>query len=116
VPQSTNIEFNSLAFDQHDYCYYNWTLVSLIHTLAVSGFDCASGFFLKEPEDPWIHAVVYRSSHPPMDPRTTKWYELADKGLLPDSAVNSLYQYGHVRQRDLVLPWLDKSLNSYLKH
>lgn len=116
VPQSTNLDYNVQAFDQADFCYHNWTLVSLIHTLAVSGFDCASGFFLKEPDDPWIHAAVYRSAHEPMDPRTTKWYHLAEKGLIPESAVSSVENYGYVRQRDLVLPWLDKSMRTYARH
>lgn len=116
LPQTTNVEYNTQAFDQPDYCYYNWTLVSLIHVLAVSGFDCADGFFYKNPDDPWIHAVSYKSQHMPMDPRRTRWYELADKQLLPKSAVDSLNRYGHVKQRDLILPWLDKSLHSYARH
>lgn len=109
VPQTTNVEGDTLAFDQPDYVYHNWTMVSLIHALAVSGFDCNSGYFLKEATDPWLHAVVYRSEHPPLDPRVTRWYHLADAGLLPGSAVDSLRRYGQVRQRDLVLPWLDKN-------
>lgn len=116
LPQTTNMEYNTQAFDQPDYCYFNWTLVSLMHVLAVSGFDCADGFFYKNFDDPWIRAVVYKSEHKPMDPRVTRWYELADKCLLPKSAVDSLNRHGFVRQRDLVLPWLDKSLHSYLRH
>ena len=111
VPQATNIEFTQQAFDQQSGCYYNHTVVSLIHMLAVNGWDCAGGFFQKRADDPWIHAIVYKSQHQPMDPRTTTWYELAEKNLLPESAVQSLQKYGFVRQRDLVLPWLDKSLS-----
>lgn len=116
VPQTTNLEFNVQAFDQPDGHYYNWTMVSLMHTLAVSGFDCGAGFFLKDPTDPWLHAVVYKSDHKPMDPRTTRWYDLCDKNLLPDSAVASINKYGYLRQRDLLLPWLDKSLMSLANH
>lgn len=116
VPQTTNMEFNTQAFDQQDYCYYNWTMVSLIHVLAVSGFDCAGGFFQKKTNDNWLHAVVYKSLHNPMNPRTTRWYDLADLGLLPNSAVTSINRNGYVRQRDLVLPWLDKSLTWLAQH
>lgn len=116
VPQTTNIEFNRQAFVQFDYCYHNWTVVSLIHALAVSGFDCSSGFFLKNPNDPWIHAVVYKSEHPPMDPRTTRWYDLAEKNLLPESAAESVNRRGFLAQPDLLLPWIDKSLMSFNKH
>jgi SAM-dependent methyltransferase len=113
VPQTTNMEFNTQAFDQRSYCYHHWTLVSLIHALAVSGFDCSSGFFNKGIDDPWITAAVYRSDQGPLDPRTTSWYHLSDAGLLPESAVDSINSYGFLKQRDLVLPWLDKSITWY---
>jgi len=109
VPQTTNIEFHVQAFDQWSFCYYNWTMVSLIHALAVTGWDCKSGFFKKEPNDPWLFAVAYNIDTPDRDPRTTSWYDLADAQLLPLAVEQSLVKYGHVRQRDLVLPWLDKS-------
>jgi len=51
-----------------------------------------------------------------MDPRTTNWYELAERELLPQSASDSLNRFGHVRQRDLILPWLDKSLTWFAQH
>lgn len=110
LPQATNIEFNHQAFDLPSGCYYNHTVVSLIQMLAVSGWDCGSGFFKKRPNDPWIHAVAYKSQHAPMDPRQTSWHTLSEKELLPATAVESLNKFGFVRQRDLVLPWLDKSL------
>lgn len=116
LPQTTNIEFNTQAYDQRDYCYYNWTMVSLLHLLAVSGFDCASGFFKKDAADSWLHAVVYKSKIAPMDPRTTSWYKLAELDLLPESAVNGINRHGYLRQRDLVLPWLDKSLTTFIRH
>jgi SAM-dependent methyltransferase len=116
LPQSTNIEHRTQAFDQRNYCYFNWTLVSLIHVLAVSGFDCRGGFFLKNPQDPWLHAVVYRSEIEPRDPRSTSWYELSDLGLLPESACVGIQSHGYLRQRDLTLPWLDRGLRSYANH
>ena len=113
VPQSTNIVYHKQAYDQLNGQYFNYTLVSLIHMLAVSGFDCRAGFFKKNYEDPWIHAVVYKSDYEPMDPRTTTWMDLAEKELLPDSATNSVNRCGHVRQEDLVLAWLDRSNKAY---
>lgn len=116
VPQTTNVESRTLAFDQPPGCYFNWTLVSLIHTLAVSGFDCNAGFFKKNIDDPWLHAVVYKSTHAPMDPKKISWFQLAELGLLPKTVVESLESHGTVRQRDLVLPWLDHSLTWYGSH
>jgi hypothetical protein len=116
VPQTTNLEYNREAYDQRDGVYWHWTVVNLMHVLAVTGWDCRAGFFLKDSKDPWIHAVVYKSSHGPMDPGTTRWYDLVEKGLLPESAVASIERHGHLRQRDLVLPWIDKSLMSFANH
>lgn len=109
VPQTTTFHLNREQVEQADGCFWHWTMVNLIHALAVSGWDCSSGFFLREPGDPWLHAIAYRSDHDPVDPRTS-WYDLCDTGLLPDSAVKGIYRQGMLRQQDLVLPWIDKSL------
>lgn len=116
IPQSTNVESRTQAFDQRDGCYWHWTMVNLIHVLAVTGWDCAAGFFRKNPQDPWLHAVVYRSEKEPRDPKSVTWYELAEQGLLPESAQKSVERWGYLRQRDLVLPWLDKSRVSMHNH
>lgn len=112
VPQTTNVEYRKLSFIQPNGCYYHYTLVNLIHMLAVSGWDCQSGFFLKQANDPWLHAVVYRSDTGPLDP-TTSWYKLSEMNLLPESAAASVQKHGFLSQEDLVLPWLDKSLSWY---
>jgi SAM-dependent methyltransferase len=111
VPQTTNFSLNREQFEQADGCYWHWTLVNLIHVLAMSGWNCASGFFQKLPGDPWITAIVYRSDHTPLDPKTTRWYDLCDLDLLPASAVKGIQRHGYLRQQDLILPWIDKSLN-----
>jgi hypothetical protein len=78
--------------------------------LSVAGWDCAGGFFKKHINDPWLHAVVYKSQHQPMNPKTTSWYELADRKLLPESAEQCVKRFGELRQQELIVPWLDKSL------
>jgi hypothetical protein len=78
--------------------------------LAVAGWDCKSGFFKKESNSPWLSAVVYKSSHKPMNPKTTSWYELADRKLLPESAEACIQRHGELRQHELIVSWLDKSL------
>jgi len=111
VPQTTNIDIRQLSFVQPSGCYYHHTVVSLIHMLAVNGWDCKSGFFLKKPNDDFVHVIAYKSDHAPMDPKTTTWYELAEKNLLPETAAASVQRHGYVRQQDLVLAWIDKSLS-----
>lgn len=111
LPQTTNCSGRQHDIYLANGCYYHHTIVSLIHMLAVSGWDCRSGFFRKEKNSPWIHAVAYKSEHAPMDPKTTTWYDLVEKKLLPESADKSIHAHGAVMQRDLILPWLDKSLS-----
>ena len=111
VPQTTNIHRHQLAFTQESYTYNHFTLVSLIHMLAVSGWDCKSGFFKKNQQDAWLHAVVYKSQHAPMNPKITYWHHLSQLKLLPESAEKSVYAHGELDQRDLIVPWLDQSLS-----
>ena len=79
--------------------------------LAVTGWDCAAGFFRRRVGTSWIDLAVYKSSIEPLDPTTITWYDLAEKQLIPKSAQDSVERHGYVRQEDLVLPWLDKSLS-----
>ena len=78
--------------------------------LAIAGWDCAGGFFQETPNDPCIHAVVYKGAQEPQDPRKTSWYDLAENNLLPESAAKSVNAHGYLRQQDLTVPWLDHSL------
>jgi SAM-dependent methyltransferase len=110
VPQTTNFQARQQIFSQSNGVYYHHTLVSLIHMLATAGWDCRAGFFKKNLDNTWLHAVVYKSSYEPMNPKTTSWYDLADKKLLPESADRCINQHGELRQQELLLPWLDKSL------
>jgi SAM-dependent methyltransferase len=115
LPQTTNIEHRKLSFTQPEGCYYHYSIVNLIHMLAVSGWDCRSGFFKKSPDTPWLHAVVYKSEQSPMNPKTS-WYQLSDLGLLPKTASDSIQRHGHVVQSELVLPWLDSSFTWFGQH
>ena len=110
VPQTTNIEFNKQEYHTRTNHKHHFTMPMLIYMLAVNGWDCKSGFFKKDIGDPWMYAIVYRSDVEPMDPAITNLYNLAEEtDLLPDSAIKSIHKYGMLRQRDLFLPWLDKS-------
>lgn len=110
VPQTTNLVYNKREFEQFNGAYFHYTMPNLIHMLAVNGWDCHEGHFLKRPDDPWLYAIAYKSQHAPMDPKTTTWYDLMDKKLLPESAEKSIMRWGHLKQNDLVLTWLDKSI------
>lgn len=110
IPQTTNFQARQQLFTQPTGVFYHHTLVSLIHMLATAGWDCRSGFFKKNLTDSWLTAIVYKSPHNPMNPKTTTWYDLVDKKLLPESADVCINRHGELRQQELILPWLDKSL------
>jgi SAM-dependent methyltransferase len=110
VPQTIN--FSRGQFDYHlpSGCYYHHTMVSLMYMLATAGWDCRAGFFKQESTDSWIHAMIYKSEHPPMDPKTTTWHKLVELNLLPESATRSIHSHNYLRQQDLIVPWVDHSL------
>ena len=112
VPQTVMIHHRQLAYHLPSGCLYHHTMVSLIQMLAMAGWDCRAGFFRQAPMDTWIHAVVYKSAHPPQSPKTTSWHELSAMGLLPESADRSIFSHNYLRQQDLVLTWLDHSIMS----
>lgn len=109
-PQATHYAYNRLQTHSYNFCYYNHNIVNLIYMLAVNGFDCRDAYFHKEQNDNWLYAAVYKSDIPPMNPKTTSWYNLAEANLLSDSVVESLTRYGYVKQDEIVTYWLDKDI------
>jgi SAM-dependent methyltransferase len=101
-----NNRFVSRGFN---YGYFNHNIISLMYMLAVNGFDCRDAYFLKQANDPWIYAAVYKSPHAPMDPKKTTWYDLIDKNLINESVKNSVLKHGCVWQNELITLWLDRS-------
>ena len=110
VPTYSNHQYNRYVNRAYDFAYFNHNICTLIYMLAVNGFDCRDAYFYKGLNDPWLHAVVYKSMDP-LDPTTTKLYDLCDKELLHPSAVNSIQKHGYLRQEDLLYPWIDKDLH-----
>jgi hypothetical protein len=76
--------------------------------LAVNGFDCRDAYLLKRWQDPWIHMAVYKTETAPMDPAKTSWLDLIDAGLLHPSVEGSINRNGHLKQEEIVMPWLDR--------
>jgi ubiquinone/menaquinone biosynthesis C-methylase UbiE len=112
IPTTQRIHRRQLDYQLPSGNYYHYTMVNLMYMLATAGWDCRSGFFKQSPNDNWLHAVVYKSEHSPMNPKTTSWYQLSELKLLPASSDTSINAHGHLRQPDLVVPWLDHSLTS----
>ena len=107
IPQSINYIYGKINFRTDSHVYYNYSIANLVYMLAVNGFDCRDAYFYKNVESNWLYLAVYKSMEP-MDPKTTSLHDLADKGLLHDSILNSLNKYGYINHDDIVYPWLDK--------
>ena len=108
IPQSNGVEYNRYYSRTYDHCYYNYTPTSLIYMLAVNGFDCRDAYLLKQFQDPWIQIAVYKSEIEPMDPGSTSWLDLVEKGLLHPTIENSINKHGYLRQEEIIMPWLDR--------
>ncbi len=108
VQQNSGVQYNKYYSRSYSGSFFDYTPVNLIYMLAVNGFDCNDAYLLKKYNDPWIDIAVYKSNIAPMDPAKTKWEHLIDTGLLNHSVVNSILKNGHVRQEEIVYPWLDK--------
>lgn len=109
IPQTINIKQRQLAYHLPEGVYYHHTMVTLIRMLATAGWDCKTGFFQQQPQDSWIRIMVYKSEYEPLPVKTT-WHELVEKKLLPESADHGIQAHNYLRQQDLLLPWIDKSL------
>lgn len=115
VPQTVNVEFNRWVSQTFSHQLFSFTIVNLIYMLACAGFDCKDGLFLKKKGDPWLYAAVYKSEHAPVSPADTTWYELVDRGLLPDSADKAIKKAGYLSQHDLITRWIDKTITEWAR-
>ena len=107
LPQSIDYVYNRLTFRTENYSYFNYNISNLVYMLAVSGFDCRDAYFYKNANSNWIYVAVYKNSEP-LNPAETSMFDLVERGMLHDSVVQSLNNYGYVKQEEIVYPWLDK--------
>lgn len=107
VPQMVNIVYNQPVVRTFPGSYFSYNVSNLMYMLAVSGFDCRDGHFVKYANDPWVHCVVYKNDIGPLDPKATSWYDLVSKKLLPESADRCIDKYGYLKQEVLQTHWLD---------
>lgn len=107
LPQQIGYVYNRLTFKTENYSYHNYTISNLVYMLAVNGFDCRDAYFYKNAQTNWIYLAVYKMSEP-MDPSVTSLHDLAQLGYLNNSCISSINAHGHLRQEDIIYPWLDK--------
>lgn len=108
VPAHHGIEYDRYYSRAYPGCFFHYTPANLIYMLAINGFDCNDAYLLKKFGDPWIQMAVYKSNVAPMDPANTNWSKLIEKKLLNPSVVRSVINHGHIRQEEIIYPWLTK--------
>lgn len=108
LPQTSGHQYNRHSNRVHSGSYFNHNVCNLMYMMAVNGFDCKDAYFYKMPNDPWVHAIAYKSEFAPMDPATTTWYDLVEKDLVNQSVKDSINKYGYLRQEDMICQWIDR--------
>ena len=115
VPQPLDTEYNRLKtkFSQFDRVFY--TLPILITHLAMAGWDCRGGYFLKEENNRDIFAVVkpMREWKAPNDPYELNMYDLMDRKVLPESTDDMIKSKGYFDETVLLLKWMNGMLTDY---
>jgi hypothetical protein len=115
VPQSLDKEYNRLKtkFSQFDRVFY--TLPILITHLAMAGWDCRGGYFLKEVNNRDICAVVkpMRDWKESNDPYELNMYDLMDRKVLPESTDDMIKAKGYFDETALMLKWMNGMLTDY---
>lgn len=110
MPLLSNHEYGRWFNRGENYQLYHHSFLSMVYMLALNGFDCNDAYFRKAQDDSWLHMAVFKTDQEPLDPAGVSWYDLAERGLLHPSLLNSLRSYGYIRQQDALFPWLDKAL------
>lgn len=113
VPLSTKIEYNRFTHAVADRQFYDFNISNMMYMLAVNGFDCNDGYFLKRLDSNWLSIAVYKSDIEPMDPFKTPLYDVAESGLLPESAVDCIMKYGYLHQWELQTRWIDGLITNW---
>ena len=100
-------------FSQFDRVFY--TLPILITHLAMAGWDCRGGYFLKEENNRDIFAVVkpMRDWKAPNDPYELNMYDLMDRKVLPESTDDMIKSKGYFDETVLLLKWMNGMLTDY---
>ena len=115
VSQSLDTEYGRIKtkFKQFDRVFY--TLPILITHLAMAGWDCRGGYFLKLENNRDICAVVkpMRDWKAPNDPYELNIYDLLDRKVLPESTDDMINAKGYFDETALILKWMTGSLTDY---
>lgn len=115
VPQTYDAEFGRLKtkFNRYDRNFY--TLPTLITHLAMAGWNCKKGYFLKMENNRSIYAIVK-----PMqdwkgidDPYSLGPTDLMERDSLPESTHEMIKNNSYFDETSLTLTWINGSVTDY---
>lgn len=110
-PTTINTFYGEPDYRVYDQASHSITLPGLIYMLALSGFNCNDGFFLKQPNTNIINAIVYKDKEEVYGYGEKTLYDLEE--LLPESCNKQLEKFGYITNKGLLLHWIDGSLIDY---
>lgn len=115
VPQTLDTEFGRLKtkFGRYDRNFY--TLPTFINQLAITGWDCRKGYFLKNFNDRNIYGIVKPKQdwEEPDDPMDLGPVDLMEREVLPESTDDMIKEKGYFDESALMLTWMNGSITDY---
>ena len=111
VPSTVNVNYGRFESYCYNNQYFTFTLPQLMYFLAIAGFDIKDAYFRKPNLIDGIECVVYKNSKP-LDKSTT-WGDLADLGLLSESAMDIVMSKNYLTDQGLLTMWLDATIYDY---
>lgn len=110
-PTTVNTFYSEPDHRVYTHSPHQITIVSLIHMLVLSGFNCNDGYFIKQPNSTIINALVYKDTDKLYNYNEISLYELND--MFPESMQKQLTKFGYITNKQLLLPWLTGRLVDY---
>lgn len=110
-PTTVNTFYGDPDHRVYDTASQSITMPNFIHMLALSGFNCKDGFFLKQPNTNIINALVYKDTDDVYYYGEKRLYDLMD--FLPDSCCRQLDKFGYITNKGLLLQWINGSITDY---
>jgi len=115
VPQALDTDYGRLKtrFNHHDKNFYS--LPTLITHLAMAGWNCDKGYFLKKFNDRNIHAIVkpMKDWEEVNNPYSLNHAALQERGALPECTHDMIKAKGYFDETCLLIPWMTGALTNY---
>ena len=114
LPYNVNRHYNKFSGKTESGVFYHYMPSNIINLLCVSGFDCSDARFYKIPGDNFFHICAYKDEDKDIN-EDSSWYEIAESGRLPKSAVKFINKTGYLDDYHLEGLWFNGSRYTFDK-